>query len=191
MATETIEDAETAESKQSIRDGVVVVGVGAVTGIVGGLLMLALILPYTAASGLGIHLFPRAVAATFYDVDALVGGAGVVALGYVLHFVASIFWGILFAWFVRPETTLSGAFAWAVAFAIGVWLFMTYAALPVLNPVMGARMLLMPLAWFFGHVLFAIPLSLAPRLLRMVMRLRVRPAGRVRQRGSVYAPSAG
>jgi hypothetical protein len=191
MATETIEHAEREESKQSIRDGLVVAGAGAVTGLVGGLLMLILILAYTAGSGLGVNLFPRAVAGLFYDVEALVGGAGIVTLGYVIHLIVSMLWGIVFASLVRPETTLSGAFAWAVAYAIGVWLFMTYAVLPILNPVLGARVMLMPVAWIVAHLLFAVGVSFAPRLRRMVSRVQMRPPGRVRQRGPVTAPAPG
>jgi hypothetical protein len=189
--TETIEQAERAEGKRSMRDGLVVAAVGAVTGIVGGLLMLALVLPYTGASGLGVHLFPRGVAAILYDVDALVGGPGIIAVGYLVHFAAAILWGVLFTWFVRTETTLSGSFAWAVAYAVGVWLFMTYAALPILNPVLAARVLLMPVVWFFAHLLFAGALTFAPRLRRMVSRLPMRPPERARQRGSVTAPAVG
>jgi hypothetical protein len=185
MATETIEHAEAEAGKRSMHDGIVIAGAGAVTGLVGGLLMLALILSYTAGLGMGVHLFPRAVAALFYDVDALVGGAGVVTLGYVVHFVAAMLWGIVFAWLIRPDTTLSGAFAWAVAYGVGVWLFMTYAALPILNPVLGARVLLMPVAWLIGHLFFAVGLSFAPRLRRMVSRMPLRPPERVRQRGPV------
>ena len=191
MATETIEQAERTESKRSMHDGVVIAAVGAATGLVGGLLMLALILPYTSAIGLGVNLFPRAIAAMFYDVDALVGGSSVVAVGYLVHFLAAIVWGILFTWLARPESTLAGSFAWAVAYIVGVWLFMTYAALPILNPVLGARVLLMPVAWFFGHLLFAVSISFAPRLRRMISRTSLRPAGRVRQRGPVYAPAEG
>jgi hypothetical protein len=191
MATETIEHAERAATRRSMHDGMVVVGAGATTGVVGGLLMLALILSYTAASGLGVNLFPRAVAAVFYDVDALVGGAGIVAVGYIVHFVAAIVWGILFAWFVRPGATLSGAFAWAVAYGVGVWLFMTYAALPIVNPVLGSRVLLMPVVWLLGHLLFAAALSFAPRVRRMVSQMPLRPPERARQRGPVTAPAHG
>jgi hypothetical protein len=189
--TETIEQAERAQGKQSIHDGMVVAGVGALTGLVGGVLMLVLILSYTAGANLGVHLFPRAVAATFYDVEALVGGAGIITVGYVTHLVVAMLWGVVFAALVRPQTTLPGAFAWAVAFSIGIWLFMTYAVLPILNPVLGARVLLMPVTWIVGHLLFAAGLSVAPRLRRMVARMPMRPPERVRQRGSVTAPAHG
>lgn len=183
MATET-----TMETRSSTDTESGIVSVGVVTGLVGGLLMLALLLPYAWASGMGVNLPAKAIASTFFGVDALIGGVGTIALGYAMHFVAAIFWGILFAWLVSPKLTMAGALAWAMAYGIGIWLFMTFAALPIVDPVLGARALTMPLVWFFGHFLFILPLAFAPRLRRRASRRRARSAAETGRQGPAYTP---
>ena len=139
---------------------------GVVAGIFGGGLMLALIIPWTWSTGVGAWLVPKAIAATWYGLEALLGGPGVIAVGFVTHFLVAIFWGVLFAWLANRDLNYAAAAGSAMFYGFLVWLFMTYAFLPWVNPTLAIRVNTMPVAWFLGHLLFALPLVAVPWMSR-------------------------
>ena len=48
------------------------------------------------------------------------------------------------------------------AFGIAIWVGMTFAGLPLLNPIMRERVVMMRVAWFIAHLGFGMGLGAAP-----------------------------
>jgi hypothetical protein len=137
---------------------------GVTAGVIAGLGMAVVTMLYTSFAGLGALLPLRMIAATFFGVDALVGGAGVLAAGLVFHLVISAFFGLLFAALtVRPKST-PVAFFGGLAYGIGIWALMTFLVLPFVNPVMAQRVALMFTPWLLAHAVYGGLLVLTPLL---------------------------
>lgn len=139
---------------------------GASAGIVAGIIMAALFVAHAAAVGAGAAAPARMVAASLLGVRALVSGPGAIVLGAVLHLFVSAFWGIIFASLIRRSTPPSIASWEGILFGVAVWAVMTFVALPVLDPVMEARVALSPVAWLFAHIVYGVCLLGTPALRR-------------------------
>lgn len=139
-----------------------VLSTGAASGVAGGAVMALFSMGVCALTGYGF-LFPfKAVGAAFVGADALVGGAGVVVYGLVLHLLASVAFGVLFAAGARrTSASTSGAALGGLAYGLVILVLMTYVVLPLVNPTLRERVVLMPGAWFTHHVLYGLGLSLA------------------------------
>jgi hypothetical protein len=139
-----------------------VLSTGAISGVAGGALMAFFAMAVCALTGYGV-LFPfKAAGAAFVGVDALVGGAGVVAYGMALHLLAAAAFGMLFAAGARrTAASPSGAVVGGVAYGLLILLLMTYFVLPLVNPALRERVVLMPGSWFIHHVLYGLGLALA------------------------------
>ncbi|MGZ3693572.1 MAG: hypothetical protein ACXWQO_05235 [Bdellovibrionota bacterium] len=144
---------------------------GAEAGLVSGLVMLFAMMIYTASRGEGF-LFPlREIAATFVGVEALIGGAGTLLLGTVIHFAVAAAWGAGFGLVLPPNGTALSAAGWGVVYSLGVWLVMSFIALPIFDPVMSDRVALYSGTWFTFHLLYGAALGVTPRIAdQMVVR---------------------
>lgn len=116
-------------------------------------------------------------------VDALIGGAGVIALGMVTHFVVAAVWGAVFALLTRRLHEVGPILTAGLIFGLGVWLLMTYVVLPVFNPVMAARVAMIPMTWLVVHLGYGAGL--------VMESLFKESDGRVTHRGAprTYAPA--
>lgn len=140
---------------------------GAVTGMLAGVLMAMYAMVHGAMVGIGFWTPVTLIAASLMGLNALVSGVSATALGIVMHMAVSAGFGILFVFLLPRNTGAGAALAAGVGFAVGVWALMTFVALPLVNPVMSARVALMPMSWFINHLFFGAGLGLAPFFLRM------------------------
>lgn len=121
----------------------------------------------SAAGGMGFWTPFKSVACTFLGVEGLIGGAGSVLLGLVLHFVTAAFWGVLFAGIIERDTPVPQAALSGVVYGVGVWAVMTYIGLPALDRVLDARATFAPLAWFLSHLVYGACLARTPLMRRL------------------------
>lgn len=135
---------------------------GPVAGIIAGIIMAIVSMLITAAMGMGFWLVPKMIAATFLGVDALVGGAGAVILGVIVHLIVSAILGLIFAFLTPRIISASSDFGLGIVFGVVVWAVMTFIVLPLINDVMRDRVALMPFAWFIEHLVFGGSLALTP-----------------------------
>jgi hypothetical protein len=147
-------------------ESIEVLEAGITAGLVGGALMALFLMTYMAVVGYGFWMPLRLIGATIYGVDALVAGAGIAALGGIIHLVISTLFGVLFASLVQRHAGPAAAVVFGVAFGVVVLVLMTYLVLPTLDPVMRARVALVPGAWFLAHLLFGLGVATAPRFRR-------------------------
>ena len=52
------------------------------------------------------------------------------------------------------------------AFGIAIWVVRTFGGLPLLNPIMRGRVVMMPVAWFIAHLGFGMGVGTTPALRR-------------------------
>jgi hypothetical protein len=149
---------------------------GALAGIVGGILMAVWAMIATSALGLGPLVVPQLIGATFQGPEALVRGAGTVALGLVVHLLVSAGFGVLFATLVRRDTPLGVGMLAGVAYAMALFVLMTFIVVPVVNPVMSNRVSMMVGTTLIMHLLYGIGVGLTPLIRRGLADIR--PGGR-------------
>lgn len=141
-----------------------ILGGGAVGGVIGGMVMAMFAMIFAAANGKGFLMPLKLIAATLFSKDAMSGGAGVLLVGLMIHMMASIGWGIIFAAVMRRALSTANGIPIGAIFGIVVWAIMTFVVLPLVNPVMRQSVSMMPGAWFIEHVLFGMGVGLAPLL---------------------------
>src|SRR5215470_6589014 len=127
---------------------------GAKAGLAGGVAMAFYLMLYAEFWGAGFLLPLRLIAATFFGVDGLIGGTGVVLIGLLLHLGISIVLGVVYALFPRRTTTTFHAMLGGIGFGVVVLLISTFLVLPAADPVLRARVSLFPMAWFLSHVIY-------------------------------------
>jgi hypothetical protein len=143
---------------------------GVISGLIGGALMAAWAMVATSALGLGPFAVPQLIGAAFRGPEALLKGASTIALGVMLHLIVSAAFGVLFTMLVRRDTPRGIAVLAGVAYALGVFVLMTFVVVPVVNPVMSNRVSMMIGTVLMMHVLYGIALGLAPTLRRRFSR---------------------
>lgn len=141
-----------------------ILGGGALGGVIGGIVMAMFAMGVAAMKHLGYLMPLKLIAATLFGTEALRGGAGVLLVGLMIHMVASVAWGIIFAAVFRKELSPSNGIPIGAGFGIFVWAVMTFVVLPLVNPIMRESVSMMPGGWFIGHVLFGMGVGLAPLL---------------------------
>ena len=127
---------------------------GVLAGLAGGLAMVFYLMLYSDFWGAGFLLPLRLFAATFFGVDSLIGGPGVVVAGLLLHLAVSAVLGVVYALIPRRTTTTFHALLGGIGFGVAVLLISTFLVLPAADPVLRARVSLFPMAWFLSHVIF-------------------------------------
>lgn len=140
---------------------------GALAGLIAGTVMAAVAVAYEVSIGAGAFLTPKLIAAAFVGVNALIGGAPVVALGVAVHLAVSAFWGIVFAALLPRDSSTPVGFATGVMYGAAIWVVMTFLALPALDPVMRERVALGMGVFAAEHVLFGAVLGWSLSVLRL------------------------
>jgi hypothetical protein len=149
---------------------------GVVSGLFAGACMMVFAVLYTGLSGRGWWLMPKLFAATFLGVGALVGGAGAVVLGLVIHAVVSVLWGIFFAFCVSRSTTVWYAMGWGVFHGFFVWMTMTWTVLPWADPTLYPRLAFTGGPWLAAHVVYGAASFAVVPALRWFPRRRPAPS---------------
>ena len=112
----------------------IIVGVRA--GLIGGLLM-------------------AVFAMIFIGVDQS-AGAGLVALGAVLHLLTAALLGVVFTGFLARGRRGVPAVLSGIAYGCAVFVLMTFVVLPVVDSALVSRVAVMPGVWLAAHVLFGL-----------------------------------
>jgi len=164
-----------APDADSLRDGGspgarLVAGIAA--GVVGGILMIGFLMTYASLTGGGLTTPLKAVGALVYGVEALVAGPMALLTGASIQLGFAIVVGILFALCVTRRTSLLSALFAGISIGIAVWLLTDLLVLPLANPIMAARVALIPLAYFVAHVLYGLGLSTTPIFIRAFTKER-------------------
>lgn len=111
-----------------------ILGGGAVAGVVGGIVVSVLMFIMAAARGQNLWVGAKMGAYPFLRDRVMAPGfdAGAVVLGLVDHFAVSIIWGILFAlvaFGLSRRATIGAGAVWGIV----VWFAMCYAVLPIVG----------------------------------------------------------
>ncbi len=109
-----------------------------------------------AWTGAGLLMPLKLIAAALFGKEALAGGVGVLLVGLMIHMMASVIWGVLFAALYPRRIAPRNALPIGVIYGVVLWAVMTFVALPVVNPVMRASVAMMAGGWFLAHVLFGL-----------------------------------
>jgi hypothetical protein len=144
--------------------------VGALAGVVGGVLMGLWGMIAGAASGQGPLAQLKLIGATFVGVDALVGGPGFVVWGLCLHLLVSAGWGVVFALVVGRDAAQSFALVVGLLFGVAVLAIMTFLVLPAADPILRQRVPMMRGSWIVQHVLYGVGVAMFPLWRRLLMR---------------------
>jgi len=145
---------------------------GVVSGLIGGILMIGLMIGYAQMTGAGLTTPLKALGAFVYGVEALVMGPEVILAGVLIQLGVAIVLGILFALFMsRATSTLAGLCA-GIIVGIVIWVAMDLFVLPYENPTMAARIALEPFAYFIAHLLLGLGLGMTPAFIRAFSRER-------------------
>jgi hypothetical protein len=145
---------------------------GIAAGIVGGILMIGFLMGYASLTGAGSTTPLKAIGALVYGVEALVAGTMALLTGASIQLGFAIVLGMLFALCVSRRTSLVSALFAGIAIGIAVWLIMDLLVLPLANPIMAARVALIPLAYFVAHVIYGLGLSTTPIFIRAFTKER-------------------
>lgn len=139
---------------------------GLLAGLIGGVAMAMTAMIRAWVVGMGFWLPPKLIAATFYDVEALVGDAWVVIVGLMIHMVMSAALGAVFGVLGGARASAGAACALGLVYGVVVWAASTYIGLPLVNEVMSERMAMQPVWWFVYHLIFGAMLLFTPPLAR-------------------------
>jgi hypothetical protein len=131
---------------------------------------------HAAGQGLGALTPLRMIGATFLGVEALVAGAGPVLFGLVLHLVVSAAWGVMFASAFRRDAAPGFALFAGLLYSVVVLVIMTFVVVPLVNPVLWARIPMISGAWLVAHMLYGVGLAALPAFRRRFSTLGGRPA---------------
>ncbi len=140
---------------------------GGLSGLVSGLLMAVAAMAGVAAAGMSPWLPLRLVGGTFYGADAIGLGAEPVIVGAALHLLVSVFWAVLFAFTVRPDTPTAGSLTTGLVYAVVVWALMTFTLVPWLDPLLATRLEDVGVWWFLLHLVWGAGLSVTPAMERL------------------------
>jgi hypothetical protein len=148
---------------------------GVSAGLFAAAIMAVIGMLQAATVGSGMLSPLRGAAALFQGTGALIGGPVSVLLGAATHFaVYGVLFGLLFSGLTgRSRPTLG----WGLSFGFGLWLAMTFIALPLLNPVLRDRVALWPGTWLVLHLIYGacIAMAYAPPVRRTVKEIAVSP----------------
>ena len=145
---------------------------GATAGILAAVLMMAFLMAYSSAIGEGPTMPLKALGALVYGVEALIAGSTAMAMGAAIELGFSMVLGILFGLAMSRRSSVILTMLAGILVGVVTWVAMELYVLPQMDPTMAARIALMPMAYFFAHVLFGIGLGLTPLFVRAFSRER-------------------
>ena len=137
---------------------------GMAAGLIGSVIMLLVLTLNTALDGVGFWLPVRVSAALFMGVRAIVGGPGSLLLGVVIHLLVGGVLGGIFAVLLGDRRPGALVILLGIAYSLAILLAMTFIVLPAVNPVMAARVRVIPWTWLLAHVVYGVCLALTPLL---------------------------
>jgi len=138
------------------------IGAGVAAGLIGAFLMAAWSMSYAAAQGLGFWAPMKLVAGTWFGIETLIGGGGVILAGIATHLVMASVYGGIFGFLLPDRARLGTSVIAGLVYAGLVLSLMTFAVLPWLDPVMRQRVDLIWFSWIVTHTLFGLSLGLVP-----------------------------
>jgi hypothetical protein len=147
---------------------------GSIAGILAAILMMGSLMAYSGTIEAGVWMPLKTLAGLVYGVEALVAGSVAIITGAGIQLGFSVALGILFGLATMGRTSMILALFAGVSIGIAIWVAMELYVLPFLDPIMAARIALMPIAYFVAHVLFGVGLGITPLLVRALSRRRVR-----------------
>jgi hypothetical protein len=115
---------------------------------------------------------PQTLAGLVYGLGALIAGSLAITTGAGIQVGFSVALGILFGLATSRRTSKILALFAGVAIGIAIWAAMELYVLPFWDPILAARMALMPAMYFVAHVLFGIGLGTTPLLVWALSRRR-------------------
>ena len=129
--------------------------VGALAGIVAGLVMLVFMAIVTAADGQGVWAVPKWISSAIYGDSWLGFNAADVFTGLAIHFVISLVLGGLFAMIAVPFATeprqlLFFGLVWGVI----AYVVLSMLGMGALDETMAQQVPLLP--WFLAHLFFGL-----------------------------------
>lgn len=161
-------------------------GPGAASGVVGAVAMGLIWMIVSAARGLGFWMPMKLISATFVGADAILGGAGSIVLGVVVHLIVGASFGIIFAALLRRGVTPAAELLLALLYSTVVFFVMTYLVLPWANEVM---YLAVNKGWFFlYHLVYGAGLALVLPM-RRAIHGRTRLPASATSGGEYHSPS--
>jgi uncharacterized membrane protein YagU involved in acid resistance len=115
--------------------------------------------------------FPmKLIGATFFGVEAIIGGLSVILAGLLTHYLLSVLFGVIFASLTKSEFTVFISFWEGIIYGVGIWSVMNYIVLPILNPTMNDRVALSPSSFFLEHLVFGGLLLFTPKFRKRFSR---------------------
>lgn len=155
-----------------------IVKAGIVAGLVGGVLM-AVFAMIAGATYLDQDAWyiPRLIGSTFFDPQTPLERPMIALWGVVLHLIISAAFGVIFATMVRPTTPGAMAMLVGIAFALGIYVLMTFLVVPLVNTVMAARVSTMMGTLLVMHILYGSGLATAPALRQVFASSERLPVG--------------
>jgi hypothetical protein len=141
---------------------------GVIAGLIGGIVMAMIMMIVTAALGMGFLTPVYLIAATFHRDWAMTQGLSIVPLlvGLMIHMVNASIFGAIFAVLLRSIFQRSiGVVAAAGAgmfWGLLIFLVMTYAVLPRLDPAMAHAITnnsALLIWWIVGHLMYGVVLG--------------------------------
>ena len=119
----------------------------------------------SASAGMGFWHPVELMSGIIYGAEAILGGAGPVITGLIVHFVLTTGLGALFGAILPVnQAESSRATGLGLAFSVVCWAAITFVMLPVINQTMKDRVDLAPGWWFASFLLFGAVLGATPAI---------------------------
>jgi hypothetical protein len=138
---------------------------GIITGIAGGMVMLAVAMFGARSEELETTHALQVIGESFVGPEAL-DGATKIAFGALVHLTTSVAFGILLASIVPRDFPMASAIGVGVGFALFALMFMMPVVVPWANPGFRRGMQDIGGTWVLAHALFGATLGMSPALRR-------------------------
>jgi hypothetical protein len=165
---------------------------GILTGIAGGVAMMAVAMIGAASQDLEATRALRVMGESLVGPEAL-GPAGKIAFGAAVHLATSIALGTLLASILARDFPMASAIGVGVSFGLGVLMVMMTLVVPLVNPGFREGMQDIGGTWVIAHAVFGAAVGMAPALRRRIVRERsdafAPQVDRLRARGGPVAPT--
>jgi hypothetical protein len=147
-----------------------VIAAGILSGVAGGITMMAVLVLAAAAQGIA-PLHPlMVVGETFIGPEALDAVAAKVAFGAFVHVLTSAAFGVVFAGIVPRDFRMGCAMGLGAGTALFAMGFMMSTIVPWANPGFRAASQVIGGSWVLAHAVFGVTLGIAPPLRRWISR---------------------
>lgn len=141
-------------------------GAGLLAGLIGAGAMALWSMTYAGITGIGFSMPLKLVAGSVVGVEALVGDAGVMMVGGVIHMLTGMAYGAVFVWLLDEGSTPGIGMMLGMLYGAMILAAMTFVVLPLVNPVMRARVELIPFSWVVTHLIYGLTVGLLTPIFR-------------------------